>query len=334
MKESLTSLFRRHFSESTVSISEIHAHASQRRIFRLRGKRNRAVGVSNADIRENKAFIAFTEYFLSIGLPVPRIFAVDHKEGIYLIEDLGDTTFFDLINSSRKEGGQLTAEARSLLFQIIEMLPRFQVGGSEGPHLRYCYPAASFDRTSILRDMHYFEREYLGRLSLDYDAKNLHRDFQSLATFIQEAGCACFMYRDFQSRNVMIYDGKPFFLDYQSGRRGPLQYDLVSFLYQSQADFPQSLREEATEIYLDMVTSMKPFPRNEFYYYLDAFILIRLMQVLGTYGAHGLGHGKKYFIESIPYAIKNLRIKLPSLKIPLGLQELRSVCEALVSQSE
>lgn len=317
-----------------VSISEIHAHASQRRIFRLRGKRNLAVGVSNSDIRENKAFIAFSEHFLSQGLPVPEIFAVNHKEGIYLIEDLGDTTFFDLLRSSKSDGSVLTTRIKNLLFQIMEMLPCFQVKGSKGRHLDYCYPAKTFDRASILRDMHYFEREYLGRLSLSYDAKNLHRDFQSLATFIQGAGTAYFMYRDFQSRNVMIYKDKAYFLDYQSGRLGPLQYDVVSFLYQSQADFPQSLRDEAIERYLTILGSMMPFSREEFFCYLDAFLLIRLMQVLGTYGAQGLGQGKKYFVESIPYALKNLKVKLPFLRIPLELRELRFVCETMLTQFE
>ena len=334
MKETLVSLYRDCFGEEVTSISEIRAHASRRRIFRLRSRKNTAVGVSNSDTKENAAFIEFTRHFLSKGLPVPRIYGVSLKDEVYLMEDLGDTAFFDVLEKSRGACAEHGSTCRSLLFQIITLLPRFQVEGAEGPHLYFCHPSREFDQSAMLRDMYYFEREFLKRTKVRYAGDALHRDFEKLASFIREAGCGFFMYRDFQSRNVMIRDGRPFFLDYQAGGKGPLQYDVVSFLYQSRADLPQALREEAMEAYLDVITSMVPFRRDDFYYYLDGFILIRLMQAMATYGVQGVALGKTYFLESIPYAIKNLSTRLSSLKVPAQLPELRLVFEQIVAEFE
>ncbi len=266
MKEKLIALFKAHFSEDVAAVSEVKAHASRRQMFRLRGKGNLAVSVANSDIKENTAFIEFTRHFRYRGLPVPEIYGINLREGLYLMEDLGDTTFFDVLDKSREHGEAPNSKCRSLLFQILTMLPRFQVDGAEGQHLFFCHPSREFDKAGVLRDMYFFEREFLKRTNVKYSSEVLYRNFEDIAAFIHGSGCRYFMYRDFQSRNVMIRDDRPFFLDYQGGCKGPLQYDVVSFLYQSKANLPQDLRDEATEEYLDVISSMKPFPREDFFF--------------------------------------------------------------------
>lgn len=334
MKENLLTLFRSHFREDVISISEIRAHASSRRIFRLRGSENMAVGVSNADTRENTAFVEFTRHFLNKGLPVPKLYAVNLKQGVYLVEDLGDTTFLQLLDKDRGETGEIRPETLEILFQIMRALPKFQVEGAEGPHLYFCYQSREFDKASAIRDMMYFEREFLQRTDLKWRAADLHGDFERLADFIRAAGTKFFMYRDFQSRNIMVCKGRPWFLDYQAGRKGPAQYDVVSFLYQSRANLPQEIRDQALDTYLEALGNLASFPREDFFYYLDGFILIRLMQVLATYGYQGWGLRKEYFLGSIPYAIGNLKLTLSRARIPVEMRELAGVLTALIEESE
>ena len=292
MKNTLQSLYRSCFGERLEEIAEIRAHASERRIFRLRGSRHSAVGVSNSNLRENRAFLEFTKHFLARKLPVPFLFASDLSAGIYIIEDLGDESFLDILEKRRDPSGVFDAEVESLLFSIIRTLPRFQVEGAEGPHLDYCFQSRVFDHSSAIRDARYFEKAFLERVHLQYDSDKFARDAERLAEFMEGAEHSYFMYRDFQSRNVMICDAKPYFIDYQAGRLGPLQYDVVSFLYQSKARLSHEIRERAVREYLKAIQELAPVNEDRFTYHFDAFVLIRLMQVLATYGQQGLGAGK------------------------------------------
>ena len=334
MKATLISLYRRCFGEKVESISEIKAHASERRIFRLRGRKHVAIGISNNNIPENRAFIEFTRHFLRHGLPVPKLYAMDMPCGIYLLEDLGDLCFLDFLQSNRSPSGDVDPKAERLLMKIVKMLPRFQLEGADGPHLDFCFQSRVFDHSSVLRDARYFEKEFLGRTTLDYDLVKFDADIERLARFMEGAGSAFFMYRDFQSRNIMIRDEEPYFIDYQGGRLGPLQYDIVSLLYQSKARLPQTLRDRAVEEYLSALQELTHVDVELFRYYFDAFVLIRLMQVLATYGQQGLGQGKLYFKESIPLAIENLRNKVAALDLPVLMDEMLRVFEAMIECSD
>ena len=263
---------------------------------------------------ENHAFITMARHFHALGLPVPEVYSVSEDEMEYTQEDLGNTLLFDYISEARKNG-RYTTDARTMLEQSLRGLAHIQTEGAVGLDWSVCYPVPAFDRRSIMWDLNYFKYDFLKLTGIDFSEPALEDDFERLATRLLEEPCETFMYRDFQSRNVMIKDGKPYFIDFQGGRRGPIFYDLASFLWQAKANFPQSLREELIDAYLDEMRhiSLAPSPLAsslsplQFRATLDHFVLFRTLQVLGAYGFRGLYEKKQHFVESINPAIKNLQ---------------------------
>ena len=257
---------------------------------------------------ENHAFITLARYFRCKGLPVPEIYEVSNDEMVYTQEDLGDTLLFDYIRHGR-ETGCFAEEEKSMLRRVIRLLPHVQIEGAEGLDWSVCYPVPAFDRQSVFWDLNYFKYCYLKATQQDFSEPALEADFNRLADALLAFPCTGFMYRDFQSRNVMVRDGAPYLIDFQGGRRGPLLYDLVSFLWQAKANFPASLRKELIAEYAD---ELHHIPAAERYIslpigeeHVGVFVLFRTLQVLGAYGFRGYFERKPHFLQSIPFALRN-----------------------------
>lgn len=306
-RESLTDLFVSHTGCKPESVEELPSSGSNRRYFRFKAPGVSLIGVIGTNLQENEAFLSFDRHFAEVGLPVPRVLAVSPDNMAYLQEDLGDTLLFNAI-----EKGRLTRvfspDERALLVKTIRRLPDFQFAGARGLDFSRCFPASSFDRRSIMWDLNYFKYCFLKATGLEFDEDRLEDDFNRLADVLLQSGdTESFMYRDFQSRNVMVKDGEPWFIDFQGGRRGPCYYDVASFLWQAKANFPDGFRRELIGEYVDSVSRYISVEPAQFLATLRHFVLFRIMQVLGAYGFRGYFEKKPHFMQSVPFAIANLK---------------------------
>lgn len=280
------------------------------------------IRVQGTNRDENRAFIYMARHFHALGLPVPELYWVSDDEMSYTQEDLGDTLLFDAIRHGR-ETGCFLPEERTLLERTIRALAHVQVQGARDFDWSVCFPVPAMDERSIRWDLNYFKYCFLKLTKIEFSEPKLEDDFDRsvaniLSTFHLQP--STFLYRDFQSRNVMIRDGQPFFIDFQGGRRGPTQYDVASFLWQAKANFSPDLRAHLIDIYLDELEKIiissfhHSINRDSWKESLKHFVLFRTLQVLGAYGYRGYFERKEHFLESIPKALKNLQDILAELK--------------------
>ncbi len=307
----LTALYTDYTGHAPVAVDEMPSSGGARRYYRLTGPDGKSlIGVLGTNPQENAAFLDFDKQFSDRKLPVPQILAVACDGMQYLQTDLGDTLLFNAI-----EKGRLThvfsPEEKELLVKTIRRLPDFQFAGRDFDFSK-CFPSKDFDARSIMWDLNYFKYCFLKATGLEFDEMMLEDDFNRMATELLKADCDTFMYRDFQSRNVMIKDGEPWFIDFQGGRRGPCHYDVASFLWQAKANFSPSLRQELIDEYIDSASRYRNIDREEFIHTLHQFVLFRTLQVLGAYGFRGYFEKKPHFMQSVPFAIANLRALLKS----------------------
>ena len=326
----LNRLYKSWAEEESVSISPLPPSASYRQYFRIKSWNKSAIGVLNNDKKENEAFISFTKHFLKHNLNVPRIYAEDLANDIYLIEDLGDKTLFSFITEKRndKEFAKILLDHYKI---ALKELLKFQVKASDDFDYSVCYPRDSFDMQSIQWDLNYFKYYFVKLTQTSFNEQKLEDDFNSLIEFLLSADTNYFMYRDFQSRNIMIKDDKLYFIDYQGGRKGALQYDVASLLYDAKADLPQELRNKLLEFYISSLSESIKVNASEFKKYFYGYVLIRILQSMGTYGFRGLHEKKAHFIKSIPYAIKNIQYLLKNNLLPDGLNELKTVLNNIIN---
>ena len=278
---------------------------SNRRYFRLAGERN-LIGVIGTSVEENDAFIYMAGHFRGKGLPVPEVYCCSDDKLCYLQEDLGDTLLFHAIEKGR-ESCMFDERERRLLHKTISLLPSIQVKGAEGFEFSRCYPQPEFDSRAIMWDLNYFKYCFLKATGVDFLESRLEDDFQQMCKVLLQDRSGMFLYRDFQSRNVMIKEGEPYFIDFQGGRKGPVYYDVASFLWQAKARYPKELRDELLNSYIKALREYISVDEADFYNQLRHFVLFRMLQVLGTYGYRGYFEKKPYFIQSVPFAINNLR---------------------------
>ncbi|HYJ81002.1 MAG TPA: RNase adapter RapZ [Longimicrobiaceae bacterium] len=337
MQQTLRRLFRQQFGKLPAAVLPLDGDGSQRRMYRLVGEDyETAIAVVGPDAEENRAFLSFTRDFRSVGLPVPELYAVDEKAGVYLEEDLGETTLFDVLSAARREEPEAAFPAAMVPVyrRVLELLPRFQVLGGRVVDYSVAYPRAAFDRQSILWDLNYFKYHFLKLAFVPFNEARLEKDFRRFATFLLAADTRHFMYRDFQSRNVMLRDGEPWFIDYQGGRRGALQYDVASLLYDPKAAIPEALREELLEHYLDQLELLLPrVDRTRFRQHFRGYVLVRIMQAMGAYGYRGFFERKPRFLQSVPQAVRNVERILETGFVPLELPELRAVFERICASA-
>ncbi len=292
-------------------VTELPSSGSNRRYFRLSDAdgKDSVIGVIGTSVPENEAFIYMSKHFGEKDIPVPKVLAVSDDRMSYIQTDLGDMLLFKEIEKGRLTRSFSSAE-KDLLAKTISRLPDIQFAGADDMDFSVCYPAVSFDERSIMWDLNYFKYCFLKATGLEFSEDKLEDDFQTMAKVLMRSNTDTFMYRDFQSRNVMIVDGEPWFIDFQGGRKGPFYYDVASFLWQAKANIPDGLRHELLEVYLDSVRKYHPIEREEFIANLRHFVLFRTLQVLGAYGFRGYFEKKPHFMQSVPFAIANLRALL------------------------
>jgi aminoglycoside/choline kinase family phosphotransferase len=319
----LESLFERHFGTTPTRVHPLQGalSGSGRRIVRLGTGTSSAIGILYGVREENAAFLAFSRHFHRHQLPVPEIFQEDLDHDAYLEEDLGDTTLFELLSQNRS-GDTIAPAVLEAYRTTLALLPRFQVEAGRDLNYKVCYPRGSFDRQSIAWDLNYFKYYFLRLAEIPFSEQALERDFSNLSKFLLAADRDYFLYRDFQSRNVMWRGHQPFFLDYQGGRKGALQYDVASLLYDAKADLPPHLRQDLLDHYLNQLAAFIPLDRNAFMRHYYGYVYVRIMQALGAYGFRGFYERKAHFLQSVPYALKNIRWLLHNVELPVELPTL------------
>ena len=305
MKE-LVQLFKNYTGKSAPKIDPLPSSGSNRRYYRLRQDEVSVVGVYGQSKEENHAFIELSQHFHKQRLNTPRVLAVSGDEMFYIQEDLGDSVLFDALKAGRLTG-VFSTEEKEILHKTIALLADFQVLGAKDLDFSVCYPQAEFNHRSVHWDLNYFKYNFLKTTGMEFQEDLLENDFDKLSQHLLQDESDTFLYRDFQSRNVMLVDGRPYFIDYQGGRKGPVHYDVASFLWQAKANFPDDLRDELIKTYIASLKKYREVDEAEFIEKLRLFVLFRTLQVLGAYGFRGYFEKKPHFIQSIPFALNNLR---------------------------
>ncbi len=331
----LKKLFEQHFHAPPEHIQPLQGElgGSGRKIIRLANSKDRAIGILYGVREENTAFLEFSKHFRRHGLPVPEIYAEDLTHGAYLEEDLGDTTLFEFLSNNRT-GENISPQVVEAYRKVVAVLPRFQVESSRDLNYEVCYPNPSFDRQSIAWDLNYFKYYFLRLAGIPFNEHALEEDFTRLTEFLLSAPRDYFLYRDFQSRNIMLRNGDPFFVDYQGGRKGALQYDIASLLYDAKADLPPDLRQQLLDHYLDRLSSFVPLDSEAFLRHYYAYVYIRIMQALGAYGFRGFFERRAHFLQSVPYALKNLRWLLHHVRLPIPLPALMDAFKGMLASEK
>ena len=331
----LQQLFGQHFHTPAEQVQPLQGKlgGSGRKIIRLSGGRFSAIGILYDVREENVAFLEFSRHFRRHGLPVPEIYAEDLSQGAYIEQDLGDTTLFEFLSNNRS-GATIGASAIEYYRQALAILPRFQVEAGRDLNYKVCYPRGSFDRQSIAWDLNYFKYYFLRLAGIPFSEQALEDDFSRLTKFLLSAPHDYFMYRDFQSRNIMLHQRGLYFLDYQGGRKGALQYDVASLLYDAKADLPPELRQQLLDHYLDALGQFIPLERPAFTQHYHAYVYVRIMQALGAYGFRGFYERKPHFLQSVPYALKNLRWLLHNVTLPVSLPTLTEAFMAMLGSEK
>ena len=309
----------RSIGETPKDILPIAESGSARKYFRIITDGKNLIGTYSNNVEENEAFLTFSKHFHDLGLNVPEVFAVNKERTCYLQSDFGDDNLFAHVQKALMANvGPSTGSGAStslgenvvtLYKKALGHLVKLQVLGHQGLDYSKAYPTERFDRQAIIDDLNYFKYYFVKpHEEIDFNETRLGKDFEAFADFVSQAPCDFFMYRDFQSRNIMVKDGELYFIDFQGGRKGPLNYDVVSLLYQVKAQIPQAIRDELVNYYKAELSQYMSPEAVKFDTYQPYFVYLRLMQVLGAYGFRGLIQKKSHFIESIPFALKELRI--------------------------
>src|ERR1700678_3576485 len=337
----LKKLFEQRFQTPPDRIHALQGElgGSGRKIIRLGSAQVSAIGILYGVREENLAFLEFSKHFRRHGLPVPEIYAEDLDRGAYLEEDFGDTTLFQFLSKNR-EGERIAPSAIEAYRKVVAILPRFQIEAGRDLNYNVCYPRQSFDRQSITWDLNYFKYYFLRLAGIAFNEQALEDDFNRLTEFLLNARRDYFLYRDFQSRNVMLRempgerDIQPFFLDYRGGRKGAVQDDIASLLYDAKADLAPELRQQLLDHYLDSLAGFLDLDRAEFMQFYYAYVYVRIMQALGAYGFRGFYERKQHFLQSVPYALKNLRWLLHNVQLPVALPALMEAFKSIVASDK
>jgi len=331
----IVKLFENWATEKIESIKALPQSGSYRQYYRIQSVNKSAIAVINSDYKENLAFVSFSKHFKTKHIPVPEIYAEDLENDIYLQQDLGDISLYDFIHSFNFENGdENRLKVINIYKKVIDQLLRIQILGIENFDFSKCYPRAEFDKQSILWDLNYFKYCFLKIAKVPFNEQDLETDFNSFSDFLLKAHSNFFLFRDFQSRNIMILENEPYFIDYQGGRRGALQYDLASLLFDAKANLSVEIRNELLEYYTQKLTEYTNISKTEFNSFFPAFALVRIMQAMGAYGFRGLIERKLHFIQSIPPAIENLKYIINNYNINVEIPTLLKSLKYLTEKSE
>lgn len=306
--QQLVQLYKQYAGKTPVSCEPLAQAGSNRKYFRLTADDGTTcIGVIGTSKRENHSFLYLARHFKEKNLPVPEVYAVSEDESRYLQEDLGNTSLFSALQQGREANGNYNQEEVELIKRTIKILPHFQIRGNEGLDYTQLIAPTHFDVETVMFDLNYFKYCFLKTTDIDFDEVLLQYDLEQFARDLCCDSPHFFLYRDFQARNVMFKEGQPYFIDFQGGKAGPLQYDISSFLWQASAKYGAELRKNIIKTYLEELQHIAPEIAKGYSEQLPQFILFRQLQVLGAYGLRGLFEHKQHFLQSIPLALKNLR---------------------------
>lgn len=303
-------------------------NGSNRRYWRMTGGGRSCIAAWNDDVRENEAFFYYSRALRERGVRVPEVYAVADDRRHYLQQDLGDMTLYAYLYDKRRQGGGFDAEMLALYRRVLDDLAAMQVAGRD-LDFGMAYPRSDFDAQSIQWDLNYFKYYFLKLLHIPFDEELLERDFRTLTQYLLGADCGFFLYRDFQSRNIMLVEGDPYYIDFQGGRRGAAQYDVASLLYSAKSDLPEVVRQELLRHYMDCLAARTPLDRADFEGRFYAYVLVRIMQAMGAYGYRGHFERKDYFLASIPLAVANMRMVAEGHPLPIEVPHLQQVWRAV-----
>lgn len=312
------------------NIEKIPQSGSNRIYYRIYKNNQTCIATYNTNIKENQTFIAFSNHFKELGLPVPTVYCKSDDGLIYLQEDVGNES---LLNQLEKFG--YTQEVFNLFKQSLSQLAHIQILGDKNLDYNYCITAKEFGKQAILSDLLYFKYYFLDTLEEPYDKQQLIDDFEALSTYLTYTEHKYFMFRDFQSRNIMVHNNEVKFIDYQGGMKGALQYDVASLLWQAKAQLPEDWKDSLLYYYLDEADKLlpnKPIDRTTFISQYNGYVLIRLLQVLGAYGFRGLFERKAHFLSSIPLALHNLKFFIEHKRVGIVTPEFDRLLRFVTSE--
>lgn len=332
--EQIISVFNGLNKGNISSLHKLPQSGSDREYFRIITNDQSYIATYNLNIKENKTFIAFSRHFKEQGCPVPEIYAVNEAGTIYIQEDLGSTSLLDKL-----EAGDHTEVVYELYKKSLAALAHMQIIGGQGIDYDLSLTAKEFGKQAIMSDLLYFKYYFLDTLKQPYDKQALLDDFDALSNYLTHTSHKHFMFRDFQSRNIMVKEGaispqeEVYFIDYQGGMKGALQYDVASLLWQAKAELPDDWKNSLLEYYIDQVDEItsKKTDRQSFISHYNGYALIRLLQVLGAYGFRGLFERKAHFLSSIPLALRNLKWFVENKKTGIELNEFGRLLDFIVS---
>ena len=327
--QSVQDLYKTWKGEEAGSIDVLPQAGSERRYLRVHQKDGSSlIATYGANIKENETFIYFSEKFHKQNLPVANIYTISDDRMYYLQEDFGDIS---LVNRLEAEG--FTEKIYFLFQKSLEALAALQVHGDEKLNYNKCLTNKEFGRQAIMADLLYFKYYFLDALRKPYDKQKLIDDFEALSNYLTHTEYKYFMFRDFQSRNIMVKeDDSVHFIDYQGGMKGAPQYDVASALWQARANLPDEWKERLLNDYIMALEGTignkinKPIFKSQY----NGYVMIRLLQVLGAYGFRGLFERKAHFLTSIPLALSNLKWFINNQSIGIALPEFRKVLDICV----
>jgi aminoglycoside/choline kinase family phosphotransferase len=328
MIDAVSAVYKSWAGQEPTQVDVLPQSGSDRRYFRLHGEGKAVIATFGANVPENDAFIYFSTHFKNKELHVPKVLAVGEDRTIYLQEDLGDTSLLNVL-----EAKGFSQEMYDLFKESLHQLARLQILGDEGLDYDKCLTNKEFGKQAIMADLLYFKYYFLDALRKPYDKQKLIDDFEALSSYLTFTEYKFFMFRDFQSRNIMVKeDGSVHFIDYQGGMKGAPQYDVASAIWQARANLPDDWKHNLLEDYMDYFEHIteKPMDKAVFRSQYNGYVLIRLLQVLGAYGFRGLFERKAQFLTSIPQALQNLKWFIENQSIGISVPEFRRVLELCV----
>lgn len=333
MNLDIKNLFRKTFSCQLDDMCPILAHGSSREYFRCTGGNIICLAAYNKDRKENIAFLDYSRQLKGKGISVPKIYAEDIDNNIYLLEDLGNTTLYDMIEAVDR-GEMPFDRVKSIYYKVIRELPKIQIQAGSGFDYTNAYPRQSFDNQSIAWDLSYFKYYFLKLSEVEFCEQDLEDDFETLGNYLLLTDTSYFLYRDFQSRNIMVLDNMPWYIDFQGGRKGALHYDLASLLFDAKANLSPEFRTELLDLYISELKQYIEVDKTEFNNVFYAYAYIRIMQAMGAYGFRGYFERKEHFLKSIPFAIDNLKWLEDNIKLPIDIPELHKVFGHIISSTK
>jgi UPF0042 nucleotide-binding protein len=324
MINAVSQLYKSWTGKEPAQVDVLPQSGSDRRYFRLHNEEGKTfIGTHGLNVPENEAFIYFADHFRRKNLSVPQILAVSYDKTIYLQEDSGNTSLLSILESKG-----FSEDVYELFKESLHQLARLQVLGDEGLNYKKCLTNEEFGKQAIMADLLYFKYYFLDALQRPYDKQKLIDDFEALSNYLTHTEYKYFMFRDFQSRNILISDDQhAHFIDFQGGMKGAPQYDVASMIWQARANLPDEWKNNLLEDYMNSFETIiqNAIDREMFRSQYNGYVLIRLLQVLGAYGFRGLFERKAQFLTSIPLALRNLKWFFENQSLGIVLPEFKRV---------